>query len=268
MPPHASDADYPVKRRGILGRHDRRARVDRRGAKPRWRPVCEGLEARDLPSVLLPRAARVDSRFVPNPAVIQQSINLLYGPGSATPMTPTPREVKRQTFAARWIGNYTIGPPTFSDRASTIHAWSENGGANQFLKGKFQLELFPPANPNAAPNPGNPFANRVSGLAVLVPWSTLQNSATLLLDLSAPASDPGFTSSGLPTHLSWTYDPGSGGSYIGPVGFTQGTGTLDIKWHPDARPLPHTLGSGKLIVTFQGVINYNQIASPTSPVYS
>ncbi len=182
-------------------------------------------------------------------------------------MTPTPREVKRETFVARWSGDYTIGPPTFSDRASTIHAWSETGGSNQFLKGKLQIELFPPANPNAVPTPGSPFANRVTGLAVLTPWSYLQSSAALLLDLSAPAGT-GSTQSGLPTELSWTYDPSSAGSYLAPTGFTQGTGILQIKWLPDAHPLPHTLGSGKMIVTFQGLINYNQIASPTSPVYS
>jgi hypothetical protein len=129
------------------------------------------------------------------------------------------------------------------------------------------MELFPPANLEAVPDPGNPFANRVSGLAVLTPQSYLQNSAALLLDLSGPAGTDS-TKLGLPTHLSWTYDPGSGGAYIGPTGFTQGTGTLDIQWIPAAHPHAHTLGSGKVIVTFQGLINYNQIASATSPVYS
>ena len=55
-------------------------------------------------------------------------------------MTPTPAEVHRQTFAARWIGQYTVGPPRFSDRASTIHAYGVSGGSNQFLKGKFQID--------------------------------------------------------------------------------------------------------------------------------
>jgi len=215
---------------------------------------------------MLPEAARVDS-FIPNPAVIEQSINLLYGPNSPTPMTPTPQEVKRETFTARWIGQYTVGPPTFSDRASTIHAWAKSGGANQFHKGKFQMELFPPANPDAAQTPGDPFANRVAGLAALIPENFLQSSATVLLDLDAPAG-VGSTSSGLPTHLSWTYDPSSAGAYTVPALFTQGTGTLDIQWIPDAHPLVHTLGSGTMIVTFQGLINTSGIVSSISKAYS
>jgi len=234
----------------------------------RSRPAVESLEARELPSITLPTAARVDQSQFPDPAVIEQSVNLLYGPNSATPMTPTPQEVKRETFTARWVGQYTIGPPTFSDRASTIHAWAKTGGSNQFLKGKFQMELFPPADPNAAPNPGNPFANRVTGLAALFPQNLLQSGGLLVLDLNA-APATGSPPGALPTHLSWTYDTNaSAGPYTSPLLFSQGTGTLEIQWIPDAHPLPHTLGSGQMIVTFQGLINYNQIASAVSKVYS
>lgn len=267
MRSHAKPDDHGPHRREVLASGSQRLGLDRRGIERRWRPRLEGLEPRDLLSTVLPEIARVDSGFVPNPAVIQQSINLLYGPNSPTPITPTPREVKRETFAARWLGNYAIGPPTFLDRASTIHAWSKSGGSNQFLKGKLQMELFPPANPTAAPSPGDPFANRVTGLAALTPQNFLQSSATLLLDLDATAG-MGSTKSGLPTRLSWTYDPSSAGAYTVPALFTQGTGTLDIKWIPDAHPLPHTLGSGTMIVTFQGLINTSGIISSVSRSYS
>ncbi len=267
MRPHARYDDHASNSHGVPARQHPRLRRGARGLARRRRPSLEALEARDLPSNMLPKVARVDSAFLPNPAVIEQSVNLLYGPNSATPMTPTPREVKRETFTARWIGQYTIGPPTFSDRASTIHAWSKKGGSNQFHIGKFQMELFPPANPGAAPNPGNPFANRVTGLAALTAQNYLQSTAIVMLDLSAPAV-PGADPRALPTHLSWTYDPSSAGAYTVPKQFSQGTGTLDIKWAPDAHPLPGTLGSGKMIVTFQGLINANEIASPVSPVYS
>jgi len=267
MRPHARHDDPASTRHGFHAGENSRPRFNRRGRNRRWRPSFEGLEGRDLPSTLLPKHARADSRFRPNPAVIQQSINLLYGPNSATPMTPTPREVKRETFTARWIGQYTVGPPTFSDRASTIHAWSNSGGSDQFLKGKLQMELFPPANPTAAPGPGNPFANRVTGLGALTPQNFLQSSATLLLDVDATPG-MGSTKSGLPTHLSWTYDLSSAGAYTVPALFTQGTGTLDIQWIPAAHPLAGTLGSGKMIVTFQGLINANGIASAVSKVYS
>ena len=137
--------------------HDRTSR--------RLRPELEGLESRELPSTF------------PDPAVIANSINLLYGPNSLTPRTPTPAEVQRETFTAKWTGTYTIGPPRFSDRSMTIHAYSKTGGSNQFLKGKLQITLFPPANPGATPNPGNPYANQVTGIAALLARTTCRQAA-------------------------------------------------------------------------------------------
>ncbi len=268
MRPHGRSDDQAAQWRSAFARETPRLRRHARGMARRLRLALEGLESRELPSMTLPTAAGVDQSQFPDPVVIQQSVNLLYGPNSATPMTPTPREVKRETFTARWIGQYTIGPPNFSDRASTIHAWAKSGGSNQFLKGKFQMEIFPPADPNAAPNPGNPFANRVTGLAALFPQNLLQTGGLLVLDLNGPPA-PGSTTGELPTHLSWTYDTNSSaGPYTSPALFSQGTGALDIKWIPDTHPRSHTLGSGRMIVTFQGLINYNQIASAVSKAYS
>ncbi|SRR5579883_1428342 len=266
---------------------------DPRVRRPRFRrPVPERLEPRALMALAAPahpaespqpsrsagQQAHIESPngllgkrppgpFL-NPKVIQQSANLLYGPTSATPMTPTPREVKRQTITGRWIGQYTIGPPRFSDRASTIHAWSKAGGSNAFLKGTLDLALFPPADPAATPTPGDPYANQVTGVVALFSQNLLQTGGMLVLDLNATPS-PGSNPRQLPTHLSWTYDTSaSGGPFTTPAGFTQGTGTLEIRWHPDAHPLPGTLGSGTMIVTFQGLYNYNQIASGVSKFYS
>jgi hypothetical protein len=225
----------------------------------RHRPGFEGLETRELLSTMA----------FPDPAVIANSIDLLYGPNSLTPMTPTPAEVRRQTFTARWIGTYTVGPPTFSDRALTIHAYSKSGGSNQFLKGKLQLRIFPPSDPGATPNPGNPYANQVTGVAALFGQNYLQAGTLAILDLNGyppPGADPRT----LPTHLSWTYDSfSSAGPYTGPsLDFFQGTGVVDIQYIPDRHPAPGTMGSGRLIVSFQGVINTNQITSAISPVYS
>jgi hypothetical protein len=203
-----------------------------------------------------------------NPKVIQQSAKRLYGPSSATPMTPTPREIQREIFTGRWIGQYTIGPPRFSDRASTIHAWSKSGGSNQFLKGKLDMVLFPPADPGATPTPGNPYANQVTGVIGLFNQNLLQTGGILVLDPNGTIS-PGSGPLALPTHLTWTYDSNaSTGPYAAPVLFLQGTGTLDIKWVPDTHPLPGTLGSGKMIATFQGLINTSQLVSPISKFIS
>ncbi len=158
------------------------------GLRPRCRPRVEGLETRELLSHVVPAAAHRATSSLPNPAVIEQAVQLLYGPNSQTPMTPSPTEVHRQVFTARWIGQYTVGPPRFSDRADTIHAYGVSGGSNQFLKGKFQISLFPPANPNATPTPGNPYANQVTGVAGLIPENILQSSSVLALDLNGSSS--------------------------------------------------------------------------------
>jgi hypothetical protein len=276
--------------------HDPRDRRPRRSSARR--PVLEALETRELLSKSHPDAAAHDQPRAsaaaalalaqkahvesPNgllgkrapgpfldPAVIAQAAAELYPPGSPAG-TPTPREIHRQIFTARWIGQYTIGPPRFSDRSSTIHLYGVAGGSDQFLKGKFQIALFPPANPSATPTPGNPFANQVTGVAGLFMQNYLQTGALLVLDLNAvPAS--GSSASTLPTHLTWTYDSNSSTSnYSAPSGivagggFTQGTGTLDIKYLPSPHPRAGTVGSGEAIVTFQGLINTSQIVSAVS----
>jgi hypothetical protein len=205
---------------------------------------------------------------VVNSQVIQQFANLLYGPNSPTPMTPTSREIKRQIFTAAWIGQYTVGPPRFSDRASTIHAFAVSGGSNQFLKGKFNMVLFPPADPSATPTPGDPYANQVTGIAGLFPQDLLQSGSTLVLDLSATPG-PGSNPHELPTNLTWTYDNNtSAGAYAAPALFVQGAGTLTIQWIPDAHPLPGTMGSGTMIVKFLGLINLSRVVNPIAKVIS
>jgi len=274
-----------------------------RRRRPR-RPVLEGLEARALlsavakattaPSVTHPAATTAAVRALRNQAhpnspngllgkgapgpflnsaVIAQAVKELYPPNEP-PGTPTPREIHRQIFTARWIGRYTIGPPRFSDRASTIHLYGVDGGSNQFLIGKFQIALFPPANPSATATPGDPYANQVTGVAGLFTQNYLQTGGLLVLDLNATPA-PGSSPDALPTHLTWTYDSNASASnYSAPTGilpgsgFTQGTGTLDIKYIPAAHPQPGTMGSGMAIVTFQGLINTSQIVSAVSKFIS
>ena len=176
----------------------------------------------------------------------------------------------RQTFTARWIGRYTIGPPRFSDRANTIHLYGTDGGSNQFFRGKFNIAIFPPADPAATPTPGNPFANQITGVAALYGQNYLQSGSMTLLDLNGTPA-PGSSPDALPNQLSWTYDFNtSAGPYAAPggiapgSGFTQGTGTVQIHWIPDPHPLPGTMGSGQVVLTFQGLINTSQIASAVS----
>jgi hypothetical protein len=261
------------------------------------RPTVENLETRDLPSSLgagttADRPASLAASTIVahpdspngligkkapgsflNPRILRQVAAALYPSGTA-PGTPTPAEIRRQTFTARWVGQYTIGAPRFSDRAGTIHLYGVEGGANEFLKGKFQIALFPPADPGATPTPGNPYANQITGVAALFAQNYLQSGSLEVLDLNgtpAPGSDP----HALPTQLTWTFDSNSSaGPYASPggvapgSGFTQGAGTLEIRWIPDAHPLPGTAGSGKVVVTFQGLINGSQIVSAVSKFVS
>ena len=129
------------------------------GFRRRCRPSVEGLETRDLLSHVIPQAAHRIAAGLPNPAVIQQAVQLLYGPNSQTPMTPTPSRGAPAAIRCALDRSIHVGPPRFSDRASTIHAYGVSGGSNQFLKGKFNLELFPPADPSATATPGDPYAN-------------------------------------------------------------------------------------------------------------
>lgn len=243
---------------------------DPRPRRPRRRlPTVEGLETRELMSMatnsISPSgSAHVDTAQLINSPLIQKFANLLYGPNSPTPMTPSSQSLRRQLFTAAWVGRYTIGPPLFSDRASTIHAYAVSGGANQFLKGKLNLVLYPPADPSATPTPGNPYANQVTGVAGMFPENILQSGSMLVLDLNAqptPGSDPSI----LPTQVTWTYDSNaSAGAYAAPEEFTQGAGVATIKWIPDAHPLPGTMGSGKMIVVFKGIINLSRVVNPIS----
>jgi hypothetical protein len=266
---------------------------DRRPPRRSLHPGLEPLEARDLPSTVplstlalhKPASGRAaiqtsgqrlatasssvkpEARTpFPDPAVIANSINLLYGPNSASPMTPIPREVRRQTFVAKWVGTYTVGPPRFSDRASTINIYSKTGGSNQFHKGKLEMVLFPPADPNATPNPGDPYANQTTGIASLFTGNFLQTGGQMILDVNG-APGPGADPLALPTHLNWTFDSfASAGTYTAPaLDFYQGVGVLDIRYLPDRHPLPGTMGSGRMIVAIQGLLNYSQLFSSVSP---
>lgn len=260
---------------------------DPRGARCRLRPVLEGLEGRELPSAPSPSAPAVVARpDSPNgllgkrapgpfldPALLRQLAAEIYPTGTGAG-SPTPAEIRRETFTARWVGQYTIGPPRFSNSASTIHLYGTAGGSDQFLKGKFDIAIYPPANPSATPTPGDPLANQVTGVASLFGQNYLQSGAMLVLDLNgtpAAGSAPG----ALPTKLSWTYDNNtSGGPYAAPggivpgQGFTQGAGVMQLRWIPSAHPAPGTSGSGQVVITFQGLINTSQIVSGISKFIS
>jgi hypothetical protein len=284
-----------------------------------YRPRLEGLETRDLPSAATPILVRAHSHGSaiavggPNvstdlkpldPGLIPVFAKSLYGPITTTapirignqvfpPGTyavpqPTSTELSRESLVQRFTGRYVIGPPRFSNQASTIHIYSNgnNGSSNQFLHARSQIILFTPADPAAKPTTNDPVAGLVTGLVSTFSQNFLQSSSYQIFDVTnvrgVASNDPRALNHGLPSHLAITWDPVSGGAYATPqftstpavqtdaatgqpvplmggsggaVAYFQGTGLLDIKYAPDAHPRAGTRGSGTAVVTIQGLVN-------------
>jgi hypothetical protein len=203
---------------------------------------------------------------------------------------PTGSEIGRQGFTERFVGRYVVGPPRFSNQAAAIHIYSNGKDvtSNQFLHARSEILILPPADPTAQPTTNDPVAGQVTGLSTTYPANVLQTGNGLFLDLTnlpgVASNDPKTLDHGLPAHLSFRFDALSGGIYSAPefattppvetdavTGapifplpgasggavsvFSTGTGVVDIKYVPDHRPQAGTSGSGKAIVTIQGLIN-------------
>jgi hypothetical protein len=282
-------------------------------------PGLEGLETRDLPSAATPILVGAHSRgsaiavgganastdLKPlDPGLIPAFVKTLYGPITTTaPVTignqvfppgtyavpqPTSTELRRESLVQRFTGRYVIGPPRFSNQATTIHIYSNgnNASSNQFLHARAQIILFTPADPAAKPTTNDPVAGMVTGLVSTFPQSFLQSSSYNVFDVTnlpgVASNDPGALDQGLPSHLAIKWDPVSGGTYATPqftstpavqtnavtgqpfpllggsggaVAYFQGAGLLDIKYVPDAHPRAGTRGSGTAIVTIQALVN-------------
>ncbi len=270
------------------------------GGRPRTRRRrlgFEGLESRELlsaapvlggpnvspsfagsptPLPSFPRGLRPDLALVPQfqAAAFSASpsnspyaarVALLDAPGPTT--DPTPAEVAREYFVAKFEGSYTVGPGRFQGQALTVHAFSRvQGGSNQFLKGKAQILLSTPADPSTG---------RVTGLVSLFTQNYLQSGNLLIIDVGGTNQPPSTTPTpvqtggptvtsnvgglALPTQVPWAFDATSAGAYTAPSGFTQGGGQLSVVYTPDRHARAGTLGSGKVVFLLQGLINTSSI---------
>jgi hypothetical protein len=278
----------------------------------RYRPGIEGLEGRDLPSGLAAtierqvsaphlnlKAERTPAATVASPSAnahdglpswvsqsyLQSLVNTLYAPVDGSPVPqPTPSEIRRQTFWMEFVGHYSVGAPRFSDQASTIHIYSNGRSAtsNQFLNGRAQLVMFPPADPTATPTTDDPVAGNIAGLLSVFTANTLQSGDSLFAEVTnlpgVASNDPTALQYGLPSKLQFTIDPGgvSGGIYATPaytvtsaagqvseltggnggaVAFNQGGGRVDITYKPTRSSRNGATQSGTVIVRVQGLIN-------------
>jgi hypothetical protein len=250
-----------------------------------WRPIVEGLEFRTLAT------SHVLSEVTPGrhlPAAdVQQFVPLLYPPG--TPQ-PTPAEIKRESFVVKAVGKYAIGPGRFDTQSITIHGYGRPAISNLSERMHFQFIIFEPANPSQP----------VTGEMNFIGLDFLNNGTQFILDLMGPT---GTEVHGLPTHLYWAHDAASSGPASGtgsalpgyfnfptnyfnaqgvptpPTGapgnepssvdnWNLGLGDARFSYIPDRHPAPHTLGSGRVMLVFRGLLNYSGAASTADKQYN
>jgi hypothetical protein len=269
-----------------------------------------------ISSADLSNATTAKSRGTPawvNESFLQSLVSQLYGPITTTePITvgnqtfppgtysvpqPNSREIQRQTYWMEFEGTYTVGPPRFSNQASTIHIYSDGRSvtSNQFLNGRAQLLIFPPKDPTAAPTTLDPVAGLNTGLMSVFAANILQSGSVLFAEVSnvpgVSSNAPSTLNHGLPSQLEFTIDPGglSGGIYSTPlysttpdtvtnadtgqaipliggsggaVASNQGAGLVDITYIPTRGPHGVASQSGKVIVRVQGLINTTGVLNP------
>ena len=249
-------------------------------------------------------------------ANVAQFAPVLYPPG--TPQ-PTAAEIQRESFVAKGVGRYTVGPGRFGTQSITIHGNGKPTTTNQSLKGHFQYNLFEPTNPSQS----------ITGVMSFIVQDFLASGGELILDLQGPTgSEVNIGGVNLPTHAFWARDSTSGQVYTGagsgvispdptlgtngatygnyspttPASFSNpnpvnnyftsiglpanpapgspggapptnvdnwnlGFGDAAFKYIPDAHPQAGTLGSGTVIISFRGLINYSGAQSPQAKNY-
>jgi hypothetical protein len=169
--------------------------------------------------------------------------------------------------------------------------------SNQFLNGRGQLVIFPPADPTATPTALDPVAGMTTGLMSLFAANVLQSGSTLFSEVTnAPgvaSNDPSTLDHGLPSSLAFQIDPGgvSGGLFGTPdftttpatvtnattgqpisliggsggaVAYNQGAGIVEITYQPDNRLRAGARQSGTVVVRIQGL---NPLTGVLNPLY-
>jgi hypothetical protein len=271
---------------------DRRRLFPMRVQPPKNRPLrkcqpgVEGLDTRDLLSanVMGEAAARRSATA----ADVAQFVPILYPAG--TPQ-PTAAEVARETFIAKGVGRYTVGPGRFDTQSLTIRGHGKPATSSFSQNMNFQFLIFEPKDTSQTVNGAINFTSR----------SYLQNGANLVLDLVGPTSTE---VGGLPTHLYWAHDAASGTAFNGTGGalpaygnfprnyFTAdgvpvapgsanspgppssvnnwnlGIGDATFTYIPDKHPVAGSVASGTVIIVFRGLLNYSGAQSINAPGYS
>jgi hypothetical protein len=226
-----------------------------RFTRRRLAPAIERLEAREVLSTYAAVLAR--GQVVAARRALATTTALASQPQSPTanvaadaaPSVPTPRELRRERFVAKFTGVYFVGPPQFTDESQRIFI-NVSGGSNQILRANALLVINTPSSSSLPTTraTANIFGRDVS-----------TTGSDLILNLSAaPLGDP----TALPTHLTWTINGASAGTYA--LATTPADpnnpgsplpGTLDISYHPRRRGGPGgAFSTGTVNVVFRGSI--------------
>jgi hypothetical protein len=266
----------------------------------RCQPAIESLEVRDLPSSH-PLGPALPGHHYPTQDV-QQFVPILYPPG--TPQ-PTPAEIQRESFVAKGSGRYTVGPGAFNSQALTIHGFGKPATSNLSRKMHFQFLIYEPTDKtqpvygnidftagNFLQNSANllldlagPTGSEVNGLPTHLYWAHDAASGTAFAGTGAgliiSAFNNGqptygnfptnyFTPQGVPiSPLDVQGNPNNNG--LGPTtvnNWNVGLGDVNFKFIPDAHPHAGTLGSGTVIFSFRGLLNYSGAQSQNDKGYN
>jgi hypothetical protein len=221
-------------------------------ARRRRRPSVEGLEGRLLLSYAALfagqnlRAATAHALFV----TPQAGTGIPGGSGGSgtagatATAQPTPRELRRERFVARFTGSYFTGQGRYTDQAFQI-AMLATGGSNTSFYLNLQLIFFYPTDPTQP----------VVGYAELTPKNVSSSGNAIGMDLTANAQQPGYH--GLPTEFTWSVNgpnavnASSGGAFSNATG----QGTLQVRYYPNGQGPLHGFGQGTVALSFQGLIN-------------
>lgn len=204
-------------------------------------PSLERIESRQLPSAIITMLPFLSGHLPP----IHAHAAGTSGGGTTTPMDqPTPHELRREAFSARYQGTYTIGPGRFTDQAEQIF-FVGAGNSSAFRHANMQMDFFIPVNPSGT----------ITGQVSMFVKNYSNTGNLLILDLQGNMQS---LFHGVPTQFTWTVNGSSAGTFSGSTG--QGTG--QILYTPGGRLPDRATGAGHFGVVFTGMIDTTGVSSP------
>jgi hypothetical protein len=155
---------------------------------------------------------------------------------------PTRREQLRQSFSARFKGDFTTGPGRFTDQASQTYMFG-GGNSNMMSHADLQLGFFTYKD---ATQPA-------TGLAALIGKDVGNTGTELDLDLVGDPSS--IDRRGRTTRFTWTVADSSGGPFAGATG----QGTLRLIYMPGGKFTRRAFGGGTAGAIFKGSVYTNGV---------